>query len=153
MSKFFIKLREDTFFINSSGSVIGDICFAVDDWYFPDKNWDDFVVILLSWLAQQIMNLYLDKNQVVEMSFMEGCFKVSLTLNNHYQCTIRFIEGEKLAGDKEIIYNTITVPFEEVKDEVRKACELLIRLKTSKILDFEENYEKLKQVYELLCRS
>lgn len=152
MKKFKINLRKETFYINNTNSVIGDIYFSIGDWYFPEKYWDDFVVILLAWLTKQIVKLYFDKKQVVEMCFMEGCFKISLTLNNQYQCTIKFIEGEKLAGDKEIVYKTVTVPFEDVKIEAKKACEVLLNMKKSKELDFEEDYEKLEESYNMLLK-
>lgn len=150
MSNFKINLKKETLYINDSNCVIGDIYFSVGDWYFPEKYWDDFVVVLLSWLSKQTVKL--DTNNLVEMRFMEGCFKISLTLDKKHQCTIQFIEGEKLAGDKEIIHKTITVPFESVKSEVLKACELLLKMKESKELDFEKDYEELKDSYELLCK-
>jgi hypothetical protein len=152
MNKFKILLKRETFFINDSKCVIGDMCFYTGDWYFPEKEWDDFVVVLISWLAKQVIELIFDKKKPVEMCFMEGCFKVALSLDNESQCTIHFIEGEKLAGDDEIIHKTIVVPFEEVKSEVKKACELLLKMKETKELDFEKDYQELKESYELLCK-
>lgn len=155
MSNFKINLRKESFYINEGDSVIGDICFSIDDWFFPDKNWDDFVVLLICWLAKQTIELNFDTTKTVYMRFMEGCFKISLELEkeNPNECTIRFIEGEKIAGDEEVIHKTITVPFEEVKKEVKKACKLLIHMKETKELDFEEEFEDLKESYELLCKG
>ena len=152
MNKFKILLKKETFFINDSNCVIGDICFSIGDWYFPEKEWDDFVVALLSWLTKQIIELVFNKKKNVEMYFMEGCFKVALSLDTESQCIIQFIEGEKLAGDQEIIHKTINVPFEDVKSEVRKACELLLHMKETKELNFEKDYEELKESYDLLCK-
>lgn len=153
MTKFKIDIKKETFYINEGNSVIGDICFSVDDdWFFPEKDWDDFVVKLVYWLAHISIELAFDKNKIVEMDFMEGCFKISLSLDNQNQCTILFIEGEKLSGDEEVIHKTIALPFEDLKSEVKKACELLIRTKESKELDFEDDYEELKESYDLLCK-
>ncbi len=152
MDRLNIHLKKESFYINKSGSVIGDICFSVGDWYFPEKAWDDFVVRLLYWITKGLINLKFKGEQPQEMPFMEGSFKVSIYLDEHSTCKIDFAEGEKFFGDQEIIHKTITVSFEDVKNEVRKACELLIRMKESKELDFEEDYEKLKESYELLCK-
>ena len=83
---------------------------------------------------------------------MEGPFKVSIHLDEKELCSIQFIEGEKLEEDDEIIHKTVTVPFEEVKNEVKKACELLLKMKETKELDFEKDYQELKESYELLCK-
>ena len=152
MKAFKIKLRKESFYINNSRSVIGDICFSVDGWCFPDKNWDDFVVVILDWLAQELIELNFNKNKVAETPFMEGCFKISFTLGKTHQCTINFVEGEKLAGDEEIIHKAIVIPFEDLKTEVKNACETLIQMKESKELDFEKDYENLKTSYDLLCK-
>ena len=152
MNKFKINLEKETFYINNSNSVIGIICFSIDDWFFPSKRWDDFVVILLAWLTKQVVALAFNKEKIIEMDFMEGDFKISIKNSSQNLCTVHFIEGEKLAGDEEIIHKTITVPFEDVKNEVRKACEVLLHMKETKELDFEEDYEKLKESYELLCK-
>jgi len=152
MNKFKIHTVKESFYLNEGGAVIGIICFSVDDWYFPGENWDDFVVVMLDWLTQELIKVNFNRNKRAEAPFMEGCFKVSFTLDKNSQCTIQFIEGEKLAGDDEIIHKTITVPFEDVKNEVKEACELLLKIKETKELDFEEDYENLKISYDLLCK-
>jgi hypothetical protein len=151
MNNLKLNIRKESLSIEST-DVIGVICFSIDNWYFPDKNWDDFVVRLVYWLMKKLIKLHFKEKQPQEMLFMEGDFKVSLTLDKNGQCTVQFIEGEKLEGDKEIIHKTITVPFEDVKSEVKKACELLLHMKKTKELDFEEDYEKLKEYYDLLCK-
>nr|VFK43638.1 MAG: hypothetical protein BECKSD772F_GA0070984_11528 [Candidatus Kentron sp. SD]VFK44465.1 MAG: hypothetical protein BECKSD772E_GA0070983_103812 [Candidatus Kentron sp. SD]VFK80842.1 MAG: hypothetical protein BECKSD772D_GA0070982_11653 [Candidatus Kentron sp. SD] len=151
-NKFKINVKKESFYLNEGGAVIGDICFSFADWYFPDKDWDDFVVVMLAWLAQEIVKLSFDKNKIADAPFMEGCFKITLTLDKQDECDISFIEGEKLAGDKEIVHKKTTLPFEAVKSEVLKACELLLKMKESKELNFEKDYKELKKSYELLCK-
>jgi len=151
MNNFKLIIRKESLCIESN-DVIGVICFSIDDWYFPGENWDDFVATILSWLSHALVKINFKKEREVEVDFMEGCFKVTFILDVENLCTIQFIEGEKLSGDEEIIHKTITVPFEDVKSEVKKACELLLHMKETKELDFEEDYEKLKESYELLCK-
>ena len=152
MNKFKINLEKETLYINDSNSVIGVICFSIGDWFFPSKKWDDFVVILLAWLTKQVVSLVFNKEKPIEMDFMEGDFKISIENSSQNLCTVRFIEGDRLADQEEIIYKTIVIPFEDVKSEIKKACELLLKMKETKELDFKEDYEKLKESYELLCK-
>ena len=151
MNSFKLVVRRESLCIESN-DVIGVICFAVNDWFFPEENWDDFVATILSWLSQALVKIKFKKEERVEVDFMEGCFKVDLALDVENLCTIQFIEGEKLSGDDEIIQKTIVVPFEDLKSEIKKACELLLKMKETGELDFEEEYEELKESYELLCK-
>jgi|GEM_PF-1656522 len=152
MDRLKINLRKETLYINGSGAVIGDICFSVGDWYFPEKDWDDFVVRLLYWITKNLINLKFKEKQPQEMPFMEGPFKVSIQLNEKDECLVNFIEGEKFFGDKEIMHKTITVPFEDIKSEVKNSCNILLHMKETKELDFEDDYEILKESYDLLCK-
>lgn len=152
MDRLKIHLKKESFYLNEGGAVIGIICFSVNNWYFPGKNWDDFVVRLLYWITKALINLKFKEEQPQEMPFMEGSFKVSIYLNEQSKCKIDFVEGEKFFDDQEIIHKTVTVPFEDVKSEVKKACELLLKMKETKELDFEDDYQELKESYELLCK-
>ena len=152
MNKLKINLKKDTFYINDSGCVIGVIYFSIGDYFFPSKGWDDFVVAILDWLTQVIIELNFDKKKTVEMPFLEGSFLVSISLNKNSQSTIKFIEGDRLSGQKEIIRKTLTLPFEDLKNEVKTACKTILQMREFKELDFKDGYESLKKSYELLCK-
>lgn len=149
-NNFRLILKKDSLYVNSSGNVIGVIFFEIDGFYFPENNWYDFVVRLLSWLSESILNLKSKIEEDLDMPFMEGCYKVELALDKKELCKINFIEGEKLAGDKEIIHKSITVPLNDVIDEVTKACEMIIRMRESKELEFDLDYEELLEAYHSL---
>lgn len=149
---FNLKINKDSFYTNQSGSTIGIIFFEVDGYIFPSNDWYDFVVVLLYWLSKSIIDLIIKKETMIEMDFMEGPLKVSLILDQDDQCTINFIEGEKLAGDEEIIHRTITVPFSLVKNEVVKACKIVVQSKESGKIPFNDDYKNLKTTYDLLLK-
>lgn len=152
MTNFKIKLNKETFYINKGKSVIGDIYFSVGDWYFPEKYWDDFVVVMLYWLTKELVELSVDKNKIIDAPFMEGDFKIYISLDDKKNCTINFVKGDSFADQEEVILKTITTPFEDLKNEVKKACEVLLHMKENKELDFEKDYEELKESYDLLCK-
>jgi hypothetical protein len=150
---FHLIIKRDTLYVNSSGNVIGVIFFKVNGFYFPENNWHDFVVRLISWLTESTFNLKNKIKENLDMPFMEGCYKVEVALDKNNLCKIDFIEGEKLAGDKEIIHKSISIPLDTLINEVKKACETLLTIKNSGDLDFKNDYEELKKSYELLCKS
>lgn len=145
---------KESFYLNKEGStsVIGIIYFDLDGYFFPEHGWDDFVVALVSWLAKITIELSFDKKKEVEMDFMDGPFKISLRLNNKSQCTVSFVEGEKLAGDKEIIHKTITLPFEDFKKEVIKACSKILQIDDPEKMSFNDDYKNLENSYNLLMK-
>lgn len=150
---FHLIIKEETFYVNNSGNVIGEIFFEIDDVYFPELNWYDFAVRILSWLTENIVSVKQNNKESMDTPFMEGPFKVKFQLEKTKRCKIDFIEGEQLAGDKEIIHKTITIPLGEVIDEVTKACEMIIRMRESKELEFENDYEELLEAYHSLTRT
>lgn len=152
MNTFNITIKKETLYKNEGGAVVGDICFCVGNWYFPDKAWDDFVVRILYWFSQKLIKLRFDKKKYLEFPFMEGDFKTSLSLNKENKVTVEFIEGDSFADQKETILKTICISFEDLKEEVKKSCKLLLDMKESKELDFMYDYEDLKESYELLCK-
>ena len=40
-----------------------------------------FVVVMLSWLAQELVKLSFNKTEILDAPFMEGCFKITLSLD------------------------------------------------------------------------
>lgn len=59
-------------------NVTGTIALCIDDTYFPDKGWNDFVVIILDWWLSG-MNDYLSKStDVCECKFMDGGFSFEI---------------------------------------------------------------------------
>jgi len=152
--KFKLIIKEDSFYVNKEGSesVIGIIYFDADGYSFPDPSWDDFVVVLLSWLINRIIELIFDKNKEVEMDFMDGPFKVSIKLDDKNQCTMNFIEGEKLDDEEEIIHKTIKVPFDSVKNEVINSCKKVLQIKDPKKMSFNDDYKNLEKSYNLLLK-
>ena len=147
-----LVVKEDSFLKTKYGSVTGIIYFDVDGFFFPEQDWDDFVVSLLICLSKMLVILNFDKNEVVEVAFQEGPFKVSLELDDKNQCTINFIEGEKLAGDNEILHKNITIPFNDLKKEIIKSCSKILQIKDPEKMSFNVDYKNLEDSYNLLLK-
>jgi hypothetical protein len=147
-----LVIKEDDFHTTKYGSVFGIIYFDVDGYLFPEYGWDDFVVIILSWWAKGLIELIFDKTKEIGMSFMDGSFKALIKFENENQCTINFVEGEKLDDEEEIIHKTIKVPFDSVKNEVINSCKKVLQIKDPKKMSFNDDYKNLEKSYNLLLK-
>jgi hypothetical protein len=59
---------------NNSNNIVGKIVFTINyHKYFPDPEWSDFVVIVLSWWIKSFKGLMISKpNVTYEFNFMDG---------------------------------------------------------------------------------
>lgn len=145
-----INIKENSIYLNESQSLIGIIFFSVGEYCFPSDDWYDFVVVLIGWLGKIAVDLYSCKSEEVQMSFMEGPFKIVLTLDNKNLCKISFIEGEKLADDQEIIHRMVMVPFPVLIDEIMNSCQTVIQVIKKKNFEYIKDYEELVSAYLLI---
>ena len=81
---------------SASGTVYADICFDVDDHYFPGKNWSDFAVVISSWWCGAALRLLSGKSEHEELRFMEGPLAADVFSVGDHHWRIRCIE-ERLA--------------------------------------------------------
>jgi hypothetical protein len=62
----------------SSGNVHSILLIRVDDVEFPDAEWDDFAVVLLSWWCQAVVSLLRHEVVATHLSFMDGPYQAEL---------------------------------------------------------------------------
>lgn len=55
-------------------NIVGNLCFLIDyHYYFPDEEWSDFVIIVLSWWIESIKGLIVSEaGRVYKFDFMDG---------------------------------------------------------------------------------
>lgn len=69
-----ISIDVDINTLENKTSIIGNIYFTIDyHRFFPDYDWSDFVVIVLSWWIKSVKGLIVSKpNRTYEFDFMDG---------------------------------------------------------------------------------
>lgn len=151
-SLFKISIKEES--LIESGSVrylFGIIFYNVNGYVFPEEMWYDFVLDILLWWIEKILDLYSGKETFVVICFMEGSFLATVGLKENSQCEIKLIEGCKECGEQEIIHKEITIPLYQLKNEVLEACKTLIdAIKKPEEFGQYNDYLKLKEKYEEL---
>lgn len=59
-----------------NGQVTGKIFFSFEGIYFPEKDWDDFVVIIINWWLEQVLIAKSDEDSEIELVFMDGPYSL-----------------------------------------------------------------------------
>ena len=60
----------------SSGLITGEIYFEQNNYYFPEKRWSDFPVIVLGWWISSFLEFVKQNSGTFEFCFMDGPFKI-----------------------------------------------------------------------------
>lgn len=75
-----IVMASDALSRTAAGVVYGNISLQLGDSKFPDADWTDFVVVVLTWWCQAVLRLLRGEKGPVEVRFMEGPFLVSISV-------------------------------------------------------------------------
>ena len=70
-----IKVNDQSFEL-SGGLITGELYFVVGENYFPHKNWNDFVVVVLSWWIESFMQFDFFMGKTSKFNFMDGPYYV-----------------------------------------------------------------------------
>lgn len=120
-----VVVNESTFEINKRNSITGEIFFELEDSYFPESNWNDFVVVILTWWNKSIR--LLESSSVgtsVDFNFMDGPYYVRAVKKDDIFVSLSFIRRNK--ANLELI-TTLDVETDSLKKSIVKASKKVIR--------------------------
>lgn len=100
MNKIMIHIDEPSFERSKSDQVTGVIYFDLEDRQFPEKSWNDFVVVILNWWLSEIANLTSGKVDVVELLFMDGPFLLRVRKRTNLLCFVECVKQTDPQGTK-----------------------------------------------------
>ncbi|MCK0206368.1 hypothetical protein [Ornithobacterium rhinotracheale] len=102
--------------------------------YFPEKNWDDFVLIIFAWWSDSIINL-LNGSTHEDFCFMDGNFHFKINVFNERLFTINFyhnnLELQSFVLNKSTFYS-----------EMKRNMNILLR--HINILDLKKSNDAIK---------
>lgn len=78
----YVKSLTDTLRISRDGKITGIIYFRINGSEFPDPEWNDFVIIVLRWWVEAILNLASGVEVSEDLLFMDGPYLLSVNLND-----------------------------------------------------------------------
>jgi hypothetical protein len=80
-----------------SKNIIGEIYFKIEDEYFPQKEWSDFVVVILSWWIEAVSTILKSKiNTSCKLFFMDGPYVVNGMKIDDEIVNLEFVRSDKV---------------------------------------------------------
>ena len=129
--------------------VTGEVYFAVssENFFFPEENWNDFIVIVLTWWHHSLIRIKHSQPKITEeLIFMDGSFSVEVTKINDELAALAFIH-EKLSSTE--IEHTCTVNISQMIESLLQSTNELLKVIHQNHWQSEE-IEELEKVYEIL---
>jgi len=127
------------------GNVFGIIYFQHESMIFPEKNWNDFIVIILNWWSDALLKLIGNESISAELLFMDGPFSVKVNYLDDKTLKLYFINEDDIIGNAEVLIQDF------IKDFL-KEVNSLIRFINAKDWNDEE-IDLLKKNYNNLYHS
>ena len=126
----------------SRRKITGEICFVIEDQFFPEENWNDFVVVILTWWLQCLKKLMLSADgSLCDFSFMDGPLLVRVKKIDNDIINLEFMR-EKLNGDE--IQLTARCSVNQLRKSLIGAAKKTIKIIEAKMWDSEET-KKLRK--------
>lgn len=82
------------------GLVTGAVYFVLDGYAFPERDWSDFPVVVLSWWLEKAAAMLEGRSQSVDFQFMDGPYMVVATCEADRSLRL---DGVRNASKRQII--------------------------------------------------
>ncbi len=129
--------------------ITGEVYFSIrsKNFFFPEENWNDFIVIVLTWWHNSLIRIKHSKSKVTEeLLFMDGSFVVKVTKTNDEIATLAFIH-ESLSSLE--IEHTCTVNISQMIESLLQSTNELLEV-IHQNRWYSEEIEELEKAYEIL---
>jgi len=141
---------EDNLFVSSIKNFITTtIYIKTDKGDFPDAEWTDFAVQVLSWWCEAAYTLHGQENAQIRVSFIDGDFSI-LCKKTGGQLVIDMLEGFDWNEYHSECKMSVTIGFMEFVGELQNACAslrmLLERKELTDVADYEEFLRAAKKL-------
>lgn len=146
---FDIFIQEDTIRISTSSvseQVFGVLSISIDNtWFFPEKTWDDFILIVLEWWSNEALKVIWD--QEAEFFFMDGgfFFKINPDGNNINGINIIFF-------DNNVEVKNINIDKIDFLSSIKKALNLILRHLVCIGYNKNKSYNTIMVNFQLICQ-
>jgi hypothetical protein len=104
--QFSVDTFPSTFAKSAQGLVTGEISARLGDRAFPDAQWNDFVVVIMSWWLEEMREFLTGIAATVNCRFMDGPYWFVIGHATEHTLMVSFMEERK--GTKCIVEGFIT---------------------------------------------
>lgn len=146
---FSIHALPDSFSISKTGAITSKIYIEAGKIVFPEKEWNDFTVIILGWWLEQLQELYSGNTIECHCRFMDGPFQFDVVATSKKDWIVSFVRrnykhNEHLA---EILTTSdrLTEAILSTSNSVIKLCSQQ-GWETEEVLTLIRNYTSLREM-------
>ena len=141
-----IKINSSSIF-KEGNHVFGNVYFEGKECVFPDKDWNDFIIIIVNWWSLALKKLLKNGTLSEELLFMDGPFSVKINYLEEDYFDLFFFEQDKISGTSKVkIYYFINEFLKEVNSLIRHIDSF--KWDSNEIRDLKINYTDLKNALE-----
>jgi len=143
------EINIDTDSMNRSEyNITGQIFISSLGYNFPEKKWDDFVVIILNWWLKNVRNYLNNETDECVLNFMDGpyCINLSMVVDNTDYCIVSYYKN--YTGTNRILLTSQTHLLSDVTTAFKLASNKVLRECLSRKWK-DETVNKLTQNYNL----
>lgn len=91
-----IYFKKNSLSISKIGTVTGLISLNEKSFYFPEKGWNDLILIILNNWLSNIYDLKINRVHETELLFMDGPFEVKIKRENENILFLFFINNKHI---------------------------------------------------------
>lgn len=135
--------------ISKANAITGSINIQVGEIYFPNKGWNDFIVIVLTWWNTNFYTFIVGKNQIADFYFMDGNYKFRLKSNNNILNVQFYDSNDEVISIVEVSKDNFLNELYKKSNDVVTTCQEL-GLKTQEVIELQES---LLNLGELLLKQ
>jgi hypothetical protein len=89
-----VTVIDESFCQTDNGLVTAIIFVDFGDFQFPERDWNDSVVVILSWWLDALVPFLRGSKSEIELGFMDGPLRLSVRKESDDICLVRCLEGE-----------------------------------------------------------
>jgi hypothetical protein len=144
-----IKVNNDSLYLNSSNQIIGEIYFEKNGYlFFPEENWSDFVIVILSWWTDKLRYFeYGSNGEYIDFDFMDGPLRIRIERISKGE--IKLVEIKENSYNKEVLFKADT-HFNVLKSSLLKASKSVLGFVKIKNWETEETLILENKIKSLL---
>lgn len=138
-----IILNEATLEISKRGAITGEIYFQIMDTYFPGENWNDFVVIILTWWNKSVEILATSSiGTTANLSFMDGPFNIRGKRESDDRVKLTLV---RRTSSTEEILDFIDVDYHVLRRSIREVSRRVLKIIKDKKWHMNEDIIELEK--------
>lgn len=129
-------------------NITGNIFFRIDNIYFPEENWNDFILIIVGNWINEYMSFLNSCRRNFTLYFMDGGFEIDGILEDSENIKLEYVR--RYISEREIIC-TESVDKNDFEKQIIKACRKAMRIAstlnmTEQFNNFGKMLDKLKNL-------